>query len=565
MHYDRDTYGKPLKRRESKTTDARIVHLIWLVKEVVSMIRIQKDRVQSEISHGIQNELLPILLESLKASSHGDDLKSAVCHYLQEFISGTDWNEELEIHSISNHLLYSWLRYEHYALASPPSFPAFGQMSKLLLLAPFLDDFQCSCNDLASLKGLFYHQNSLLDHLKLILDSDSDLLKYVDALGVVGSDFEDIVTTLSPSLLEWNQAQTICYVTEVYSVLGYYCAHLTHAVALITISHQCQSLSSESVKSFPKFDKIKSKEKKKKIEVVISQRPGVESQFNGRDCEFLNLKKQLRWLVLSLFHRESIQVNAVDVSPFEFFMESLCTNFKAYMNIDVVIGNDSITPYGKNEAILPFSTINKEVQALDDALSFDIKRPSVFHGQLKAYLASVAFIDQLTHMDCTKMLKNVWDEQNNIEQVQRIAESFPDNLIFAIRPKNNREKQRAAIVSSSHPFLISYIRWYTEFLVTKTTTGTCIYSPSHRAFCNVEQCSIQAEHYTDQNELESLCQLIGLSGYHFMDEKISRMITIQFAGLEETMDANFDVLNAMKVSNLDWDTLGKMSCMNFII
>jgi hypothetical protein len=81
------------------------------------------------------------------------------------------------------------------------------------------------------------------------------------------------------------------------------------------------------------------------------------------------------------------------------------------------------------------------------------------------------------------------------------------------------------------------------------------------AFCNIAPSSIEAGQFTDKTELEALCQLIGFSGYQFMDEKISRLITVQAAVIDDSLLAHHDLLLLVRNGRFEFDSLSKMSCM----
>lgn len=220
-------------------------------------------------------------------------------------------------------------------------------------------------------------------------------------------------------------------------------------------------------------------------------------------------KVRLRWLVSGFHKCRLVRVHLVDFNPLQFFLDSLCTRFKLFLNQSVVL---SEAP-AKEQPVLPI-----------DTMSFDIKRPSQFWIEIKAFISSVSFVDRLINTDCAGMLQEVWSEQNNVEIAERLAATQPDNLIYVHRPK-----KRVSI--GVQPFLITYVRWYSELLVTKASTLTAVFSPSMLTFCSFTSSNISTEHYTDPHEMQALCQLLGLGGYHFMDEKLVRLIGAQAADI----------------------------------
>lgn len=73
---------------------------------------------------------------------------------------------------------------------------------------------------------------------------------------------------------------------------------------------------------------------------------------------------------------------------------------------------------------------------------------------------------------------------------------------------------------------------YSEFLGSKALTDTTIFSALHQSFCNRSYSSVQAELFTDLYEIRAICELIGLQGVQFFDEKLSRMIAVLTGNLK---------------------------------
>jgi hypothetical protein len=111
-------------------------------------------------------------------------------------------------------------------------------------------------------------------------------------------------------------------------------------------------------------------------------------------------------------------------------------------------------------------------------------------------------------------------------------------MVFQISSKIPREKGRAAQWNPIQPFLITIVQWYSEFLASKAVSNTTVFSPIHHTFRNKELSSIYAELYTDPSEMKAICELIGLQGIQFFDEKITRMIANHVASLKVELDIN---------------------------
>ena len=99
-----------------------------------------------------------------------------------------------------------------------------------------------------------------------------------------------------------------------------------------------------------------------------------------------------------------IPVLDVEFQPFEFFLDALCVKFRNYLNggiyqLDVLIAKDSL--------------VNTPP---DDIMSFDIKRPTVFLQEVKAYIQAMQFLNCITGNNVTGILRDVWAEQNDLEK-----------------------------------------------------------------------------------------------------------------------------------------------------
>lgn len=546
-HFYKDNFGNAAKKKEHSSFDLNIIKLIWLVKEFQSLIKHHRVQVKSGLAMYINQLILPQLTDSLISLASSNDSRSPLIQEMVEVMRNTQWSDEINGGEASTWLNRQWLKFQYMSLnADSRRFELSSLMSQFLLIAPFLDDFDNRINELGSLKELYYFQNALLEHLSVVLESESQLLKFAECLGYVGVDFHAYYNNFFPSIAPWVSSQSICFTTEIYSVIGHCCACLMHEVAMNTISIQCQTVSSQIVKVLKRTDKP-AKVNKSKAFVTVVQRPGSESEFNGPDAELMKMKVQLRWLIIGINHRKKANLGQVDFQPFEFFLDSICAKFKIFLNEDVVLIN-STSPSK------PQSIKDKD-QVFDDIISFEIKRPSVFGMQVKGYFAAISYIDRITGMNCTSVLQEVLVEQTSLEQARRIAETLPDKLVFSIKNKVKGAYKPPAML----PYLIVYVKWYTEFLITKAFTGTSIFSQSRMAFCNLEANWLTSEHYTDKIELIALCEMIGLSGFQFFDEKLTRLITIYAASLDEIMilPQTQEILLNVKKGKIDSSTIGK--------
>lgn len=109
---------------------------------------------------------------------------------------------------------------------------------------------------------------------------------------------------------------------------------------------------------------------------------------------------------------------------------------------------------------------------------------------------------------------------------------MPNELVFELNNKAQRNKGLAVQQNTIQPFLITLVQWYCEFIVSKAASGTAVFSPIHQSFCNIAPSSVQAEYYTGIDEVRALFDLIGLEGMQFFEEKLVRMATVQASAIQ---------------------------------
>lgn len=168
----------------------------------------------------------------------------------------------------------------------------------------------------------------------------------------------------------------------------------------------------------------------------------------------------------------------------------------------------------------------------EDLMSFEIKRPSIFLDEIKSYMTAARFVDGLACSDIIGYLRDVLMDLTDLEKMRFYASNQPDALVFSMSKKPLREKGKAATVSFLQSFLVTYTQWYSEFLCSKAHALTTIYAPNKRMFCNIAASTTQAELFTHPKELEALVEIIGLQGVQFLDEKLTRIITMYTASIQ---------------------------------
>lgn len=147
----------------------------------------------------------------------------------------------------------------------------------------------------------------------------------------------------------------------------------------------------------------KSNRKSKKSE---TPRPGAESSLKDPDPIVIQMEVEqikLRSLMYS-GNFEPVQVSDVEFQPFEFFLDSLSAKFRTFLNSGIYVHDLVLT----KEYTGPVPA--------DDIMSFDIKRPTVFLNEIKAYLKSMTYLNGITGINVVGVMRDVWTEQVDCEK-----------------------------------------------------------------------------------------------------------------------------------------------------
>jgi NCK-associated protein 1 len=147
----------------------------------------------------------------------------------------------------------------------------------------------------------------------------------------------------------------------------------------------------------------KSNRKSKKSE---TPRPGAESSLKDPDPIVIQMEVEqikLRSLMYS-GNFEPVQVSDVEFQPFEFFLDSLSAKFRTFLNSGIYVHDLVLT-----------KEYTGSVSA-DDIMSFDIKRPTVFLNEIKAYLKSMTYLNGITGINVVGVMRDVWTEQVDCEK-----------------------------------------------------------------------------------------------------------------------------------------------------
>jgi hypothetical protein len=247
-----------------------------------------KMEIQQSLIACLKNDLLPKLLTSLMNQTQMDVQQQPVLLDIHSTLMQVQF-EQAEGSQLTNNLYFNWIRYQLHLFSTQFAFPYCHHVNQLLAITPWLDHFNENLSDLEDMQKLFFYQNVLLDHLRAIIESSSDMIKYIDIFGILATDFSKVATKYWPAEQSWVTTHATCYATEVYSVIGQYAALSMHDLAQQNIEQYMQSLPIEVVKFFPKSESPrKGKDKSKKL-AAAGQRPGTESQLNNiNDRPYIN-------------------------------------------------------------------------------------------------------------------------------------------------------------------------------------------------------------------------------------------------------------------------------------
>lgn len=548
MHLDKDLQGKKAKK-VFKPMETGVVKIIWLVKELVNTMKSKWVQMHALLTDYVNSQILGPVKDGLEFAPLGE--ASKIMSEITSNLNAIDFDlTEIEDQSLVKLIYVNWIRYQHILVNTNTQFAAYDQMSKLQILIGYISNRTETLKELASFKDLFYYQNELYDHLRVILGESDSMLRYSGVIGQIGADFGNLLRPSWPLELGWIQDHSSFFITESFFIIGYHAARIAHDISLQTIAIHTQTTAAVAIKYFHKKDTSKhAKDKSKKKVVQEISRPGFESSLvSGADAHMMKTKITLRYLVQALDVHQEIRVSSTDFIPLAFFLESLCSLFRGYMQVQVLN--------------VPTSNFNvKDLPDPDDIQSFDIKRPSILWGEIKGYLSSLIFIESLIDIDCIGALRLVMLEQSDIVLAQQISSNFPDDLVYILKSRKgtiDRSKNNLKTMTGNLPILIQYVRWYGEFLALKAHTSSTIFSKSRGSFANLTMALTESEHFTDHDELVALCELLGVSGIQFLDEKLARMIISPLAAIEAFMLQNSDTLNSMKKIAIDWDVINKM-------
>ncbi|XP_067656118.1 nck-associated protein 1-like isoform X1 [Haliotis asinina] len=252
----------------------------------------------------------------------------------------------------------------------------------------------------------------------------------------------------------------------------------------------------------------KNKEKKNR-EIKEPEKPGQESIRKNRE-NFTRMDKlhmALTELCYALNYCNIITVWEHGFVPREFFLQHLETRF--------------------NKALVGMMMYNPETS--------EIAKPSELLNGVRAYMNVLQSIENYVHIDIARVFNNVLPQQT------QATDSTGEKTITS-----------------------NYTNWYLEVLLRRVTIniGQIVYSPSQKAFVSVASdggAPFAAEEYADLTELRALAELIGPYGMKYMGERLMLNIASQVDELKKLVVINKDVLNKLRTSFDNPDTMRELS------
>ncbi|KAJ3365930.1 Nck-associated protein 1 [Kappamyces sp. JEL0680] len=532
-HFDRDAYGAIKQgKKDTRYIDTRVIELIWLFKYVWNHLASSKDGFLEALSLEI-GLLYPKLNQQVQLLISDGELSNPELEIAKTF--GQSFSSR-PIEDDYKDIRMNWLRFQMFSgLNQKANMSRYTPVAKLFeefyRISEWIDDFDKKLLEVATLRSLFFKQSSLFELAKEILEGSETSHRYVVSIGMIAADFSDNTSELWPYEETNISVHTMCFATEFFSVLGQVAANLANDVALQTIAYESSHTTDGQI--VPTADS-----KKKAVKKLERPRPGKESSLKDDDPSIARLehdKLQLQSL-MQLCSCGGIPILEVEFQPFEFFLDNLCSKFRNFLNSGIY----------QLDVTIPKESLGSIPQ--DDTMSFDIKRPSVFLSEIKSYLQALHFLNRITGNNVVGILRDVWIEQTDLEKAKRFASNLPNEMVFHISNKSQREKGKPSQWNPIQPFLLTMVQWYSEFLGSKALSDTTSLSTLHQSFCNRDLTTVQGECFTDLVETNAIFQLIGLQGMQFFDEKLTRMVAVLTGNLKQITQDNSGTLDKMRAS-----------------
>ncbi|RKO86322.1 Nck-associated protein 1 [Blyttiomyces helicus] len=475
-HFDRDAIGKRKGKKEAKVFDLGVVEMIWQLIEVRKHLKKNVDTIRGYIANQMAQYSVPVVIELIELALGAPEVKAENTGLLLEAIIRTvekiptEEADEVFRSGGLEALRLNWLRFQ--LSAALPSSSALianateltSAMGDLYKKSSWIDAFAACIDRLSSLKILYFYQGPLHEHLKECMDSAPDQIRFAGCLGVLAEEFILNATDYWPAEYKPISSHSVLYATELYSILGQYAANVAHDIALHTITHHLECLPHEAVAFLQRQTGVDRQKKKtgggivgipnlgrKHVTDKAVQKPGWESALKG-DASVRNLerlKQLLRNVLHTLHHTVSTRIHTTEFHPIEYFLESFAAKFKSHIQTIVYKQAEN---QGRGDS----------GGAVDDSLSFDVRRPTLFLNEVKAYMSAVRMIDGLVPVDCTSCLREVLLDQIDYEKAQAYADSQPDQMVYqpGTAKAKAKDKGKGPVINTGQSALVTYMAWY---------------------------------------------------------------------------------------------------------
>uniref|UniRef100_H2ZNY3 Nck-associated protein 1 n=1 Tax=Ciona savignyi TaxID=51511 RepID=H2ZNY3_CIOSA len=158
----------------------------------------------------------------------------------------------------------------------------------------------------------------------------------------------------------------------------------------------------------------------------------------------------------------------------------------------------------------------------------EIAKPTELLSKLRAYMATLQTVENYVHLDVTRIFNSVLLQQS------QMVDSHGDTTITTL-----------------------YTQWYLEVMLRQVSGGSTVFSEMRRHFVKVpnfadssstNQPLINAEEYSNSNELRALAQIIGPYGMKFLNESLVWHIASQITELKKAVAENLDTLTALRTN-----------------
>lgn len=152
----------------------------------------------------------------------------------------------------------------------------------------------------------------------------------------------------------------------------------------------------------------------------------------------------------------------------------------------------------------------------------EIAKPSELLVSVRAYMNVLQTVENYVHIDITRVFNNCL-----LQQTQPV-DSHGDKTIASI-----------------------YTQWYSEVLLRRVSAGHICFSMNQRAFVSLTpegSIPVNAEEYSDINELRALAELIGPYGMKQLSETLMWHIASQVVELKKLAEMNKEVLLSLRTN-----------------